>query len=79
MCSEQVLRQPVRKHCNTIDPQLMLAGEVRVYNEQHLVSVTPFESPVNAMTFGKFGREDNTLISVTRTGTDNPENSTETP
>lgn len=49
--------------------QLMLSGEVRVYNEQHLVSVTPFESPVNAMTFGRFGREDSTLIGVTRTGT----------
>lgn len=45
------------------------AGEVRMYNEQHLVSTTQLSSPVNAMTFGKFGREDNTLISVTRTGT----------
>jgi len=44
------------------------AGDLRVYNEQHLVSVTKFKSPVNAMTFGKFGREENTLISITRTG-----------
>ncbi|DBA87232.1 TPA: Bardet-Biedl syndrome 1 protein [Trebouxia sp. C0004] len=44
------------------------AGDLRVYNEQHLVSVTKFESPVNAMTFGKFGREENTLVSITRTG-----------
>ena len=44
------------------------AGELRVYNEQHLVSVTKLSSPVNAMTFGKFGREDNTLISITRKG-----------
>ncbi|DBA70591.1 TPA: Bardet-Biedl syndrome 1 protein [Trebouxia sp. C0005] len=43
-------------------------GDVRVYNEQHLVSVTHFKSPVNAMTFGKFGREENTLVSITRTG-----------
>ncbi|KAL0026920.1 hypothetical protein WJX77_011582 [Trebouxia sp. C0004] len=43
-------------------------GDLRVYNEQHLVSVTKFESPVNAMTFGKFGREENTLVSITRTG-----------
>ncbi|KAL3141002.1 Bardet-Biedl syndrome 1 protein, variant 2 [Trebouxia sp. C0010 RCD-2024] len=43
-------------------------GEVRVYNDQHLVSITPLESPVNALTFGKFGREENTLIGVTRTG-----------
>ena len=46
------------------------AGQVRVYNEQHLVSVSSFKSPVNAMAFGRFGREDNTLISVSRTGMD---------
>ena len=45
-----------------------VAGELRVYNEQHLVSVTKLSSPVNAMTFGKFGREENTLVSITRAG-----------
>ena len=39
-----------------------------MYNEQRLVSITQFSSPVNAMTFGKFGREDSTLISVTCKG-----------
>ena len=39
-----------------------------MYNEQHLVSMIKLKFPVNAMTFGKFGREENTLISITRTG-----------
>jgi len=30
--------------------------------------LTKLKSPVNAMTFGKFGREENTLVSITRTG-----------
>lgn len=46
----------------------MPAGELRVYNGQHLMSSTQLSSPYNAMTFGKYGREESTLIGVMKSG-----------
>lgn len=46
----------------------MLAGELRVYNGQNLMSTTQLSSPYNAMTFGKYGREDSTLIGIMKSG-----------
>jgi len=43
-------------------------GEVRVYNEKHLVSLHTIPSPVTGVWFGRYGREDNTLITVTKSG-----------
>ncbi len=39
-------------------------GEVRVYNDKSLVSVHTLPSPVTGMWFGRYGREENTLITV---------------
>lgn len=43
-------------------------GEVRVYNEKHLVSVITMPDLVTGMRFGRFGREDNVLVCTTRSG-----------
>ncbi|KXZ45593.1 BBS1 protein [Gonium pectorale] len=43
-------------------------GEVRVYNEKLLVSVHTVNFPVTALWFGRYGREDNTLLTITKTG-----------
>ncbi|GMH36088.1 hypothetical protein BSKO_03956 [Bryopsis sp. KO-2023] len=43
-------------------------GEVRVYHEKHLASVHTVSSKVSALYFGKFGREDNTLITLMKDG-----------
>mmetsp|Transcript_36995 Transcript_36995/g.44743 ORF Transcript_36995/g.44743 Transcript_36995/m.44743 type:complete len:613 (+) Transcript_36995:397-2235(+) len=37
-------------------------GEVRVYNEKHLVSSHQTNDMVMSMRFGRFGREDNTMV-----------------
>lgn len=42
--------------------------EVRIYNEKHLVSLFTVKSPVTALFFGRYGREDNTLITITKAG-----------
>lgn len=44
------------------------AGEVRLYREKVLLSVHSLPSPVTGMWFGRYGREDNTLITVTKSG-----------
>ena len=44
-------------------------SELRVYSEKHLVSVTKLDEPVLCLHWGKFGREDNTLISILKSGT----------
>ena len=43
-------------------------NELHVYNEKHLVSVTKLDEPVLCVHWGKFGREDNTLISILKSG-----------
>jgi len=43
-------------------------GEVRVYNEKQLVSIHQTNDLVVGMRFGRFGREDNTLISTHASG-----------
>ncbi|GFR47769.1 hypothetical protein Agub_g9536 [Astrephomene gubernaculifera] len=43
-------------------------GEVRVYNEKLLVSVHSVPNPVTALWFGRYGREDNTLLAITKSG-----------
>ncbi|GLC45690.1 Bardet-Biedl syndrome 1 protein [Pleodorina starrii] len=43
-------------------------GEVRVYNEKLLVSIHTVPNPVTALWFGRYGREDNTLITITKSG-----------
>ncbi|KAG2451137.1 hypothetical protein HYH02_004404 [Chlamydomonas schloesseri] len=43
-------------------------GEVRVYNEKLLVSVHLSPNPVTALWFGRYGREDNTLLAITKSG-----------
>ncbi|PNH05290.1 Bardet-Biedl syndrome 1 protein [Tetrabaena socialis] len=43
-------------------------GEVRVYNEKLLVSVHNVPNPVTALWFGRYGREDNTLITTHKSG-----------
>jgi hypothetical protein len=55
---------PLHTHVST----LLAPGEVRVYNEKHLVSMHSVPSPVTGLWFGRYGREDNTLITVTRSG-----------
>ena len=49
-------------------PQQPAPGEVRVYNERSLVSVhtTAGGAPVMALASGRYAREDNTLVTVTR-------------
>ncbi len=39
-----------------------------MYNEKLLVSVHVVPNPVTALCFGRYGREDNTLISLTKSG-----------
>jgi hypothetical protein len=41
---------------------------VRVYNERSLVSVHTAAAPVMGFAFGRYAREDNTLVTVTRGG-----------
>ena len=43
-------------------------GEVRLYKERFLLSTAQVDGPVTAMQFGRFGREESTLILVTRGG-----------
>jgi Bardet-Biedl syndrome 1 protein len=43
-------------------------GELRVYNEKNLVTVHNTSAPVSGIWFGRYGREDNTLITVTKSG-----------
>lgn len=43
-------------------------GDVRVYNDKLLVSVHKMPNPVTALWFGRYGREDNTLITFTKSG-----------
>lgn len=49
---------------HTLHGMCRAAGEVRVYNEKKLVSLHTVPSPVTALWFGRYGREDNTLITV---------------
>ena len=44
------------------------AGELLVYNEKQLVSTTKMPSPVGAMVFGRYGREEHALISILTSG-----------
>ena len=46
----------------------MKNGEIRVYNEIMLTSITRMNEPIRAMKFGRFGREDNTLAVTTSSG-----------
>mmetsp|Transcript_36912 Transcript_36912/g.115586 ORF Transcript_36912/g.115586 Transcript_36912/m.115586 type:complete len:596 (-) Transcript_36912:28-1815(-) len=43
-------------------------GEVRCYREKKLVARLQLNEPVTALYFGQYGREDNTLVAVTRSG-----------
>eukprot|EP00877_Chromochloris_zofingiensis_P001275 jgi/Chrzof1/11148/Cz05g25190.t1 len=43
-------------------------GEVRVYNNKMLVSTHTSAAPITGLFFGRYGREDNTLITLTKTG-----------
>lgn len=43
-------------------------GELRVYNEKHLVSIYHMADTVQGMHFGRFGREDNVLTCTTASG-----------
>jgi hypothetical protein len=48
----------------------LASGEVRVYNERCLVSVhtTAGAAPAMGLAFGRYAREDNTLVTITRGG-----------
>jgi len=43
-------------------------GEVRVYHDKALVSVHQATAPATALYFGRYGREDHSLITLTKTG-----------
>ena len=43
-------------------------GEVRLYKEKFLLSTLQVDGSVTAMQFGRFGREESSLILVTRAG-----------
>jgi Bardet-Biedl syndrome 1 protein len=43
-------------------------GQVRVYNDKHLVSVHSSHDPVMGMRFGRFGREENTMVMTHASG-----------
>lgn len=43
-------------------------GELRVYNDRHLVATHTTASPVAGLFFGRYAREDNTLVSILRNG-----------
>lgn len=43
-------------------------GELRVYNEKHLVSVYHVSDTVHGLRFGRLGREDNALVVTTKGG-----------
>ncbi|QDZ20277.1 Bardet-Biedl syndrome 1-like protein [Chloropicon primus] len=43
-------------------------GEIRMYNEILLCSVIKLKEPIRALKFGRFGREDNTLVVTTSSG-----------
>lgn len=43
-------------------------GDVRVYNDECLVSSHTLPSPVWGMRFGRYGREDHSLITITKAG-----------
>ena len=45
-----------------------LPGEVRVYYDKHLSWTHTVASPVTGLWFGRYGREDNTLIIVCKSG-----------
>ncbi|GFR47660.1 hypothetical protein Agub_g9403 [Astrephomene gubernaculifera] len=62
-------RMEVAGQCGTKALLVALAnGEVRVYNEELLVSVHSVPNPVTALWFGRYGREDNTLLAITKSG-----------
>ena len=43
-------------------------GELRVYNDKHLVSVYNMIDTVHGLRFGRLGREDNALVVTTKSG-----------
>ena len=44
-------------------------GEIRLYNEKHLVGKVDIEEVPMSLSFGRYGREDNTLIASGESGT----------
>lgn len=46
----------------------LATGEVRLYSEKRLVASYSLPAPATALCFGRYNREDNTLIAVTRAG-----------
>lgn len=44
-------------------------GEVRVYVDQQLTSVTRMAEPINALRYGRYGREDSCLVLIGKSGT----------
>jgi len=46
----------------------LLTGEVRLYNENHLVAKLQMGEPLTAMRFGSYGREESALITVGTSG-----------
>jgi hypothetical protein len=57
------LSKAVRK-LTLVPPSCCPAGEVRIYNDKALVYQHTTPSPVTGLWFGKYGREENTLITV---------------
>eukprot|EP00798_Chlamydomonas_sp_ICE-L_P006017 gene6017-5322_t len=43
-------------------------GEIRIYSDRNLVGMHTVPSPVTGMWFGRYGREDSTLITITKSG-----------
>lgn len=46
----------------------LASGEIRLYNEKRLVASYSLPAPATALYFGRYNREDNTIVCVTRAG-----------
>jgi len=56
------------KKLQTIFTVALANNEVRVYNEKHCLAIHSVTSPVTALYFGPYGREDSTLIAILKSG-----------
>ena len=46
----------------------LASGEVRMYDDKNMLSSLSCSSPITAMSFGQYGREDATLVLISKTG-----------
>lgn len=66
ICAMEPLKKP-----NSVQSVMIVAlrnGEIRLYNEKHLINIYNLHTRVTALRFGRFGREDAVLVAIAERG-----------